>query len=545
MAVKKEPIGESGELVLYLGQKRLKTLDENPFDGQGYTTEEKIHLFQLLQKYVEREMKSKVGKPTFKASMQNGVRFLIFVIQITKEKQMLTTNLKTINECEELLRSYLGIKELYQFLTNLKGEHNAESVFKKTNSEKTFQVLYKFKFSSEILTGVNNIEALQKVYSDFIFWIKISHKIITENGNTFKFMVSENHETRNYTLSQEKVFSIFLVSITLNQNKIVFTIDDIDKFVKIVKTDYDTWESKVYKSIIENFPDWADYILTNEKMIHIMKSVKVKDMLSICKFFMLDPESMKVFGRMVSMQEKVLDTITKNYRNYHRHDEVGYKKGVYLHIRNDSVYIKNALSEFPYLIKFLSERNIITILGTSFQQGRATELGKVKKIFDIDFLGDLEEEKFNQKFTLTEIMNVFWQQDRPFGFDRSLFAREKPVKEPVTTKKQELFNEDKKPQKIFLFYKLMDILGFKFFCEWLVYIYEVNQSVLPEHLLPTWFLVALHYMKNIKSEKIAKINVPEIYYSYKIPEQTVRILLNNFMQKNFETNLYRRMSSKK
>ena len=494
------------------------------FNHQSGTTErDKEHFLVLLRDYTQKELKKKNNRLAYKAIIENGKTLFILVYQVTRKQKTLFTEIKNTVQGKELLRNFLGLKKIYKFLQSLPNEKILTSVLKLSNSEKAFEILYNFKISNSLFAENKTLELLQKRCSDLNFCIKLAHDILSDPLQRFKFLMIENTQAGGYILSERKIFIQLLISFSLGKDQVRFSLNQVQSFLDTAYQNYNEWFIKTKQMFADYFPQYTEYIFGHIEMTTVLAELKNGvSIIQFAKSFFLDSESAKKLGQLKYAFEAVFNSFTvHNYEYIKSHTELIEEQKFTLRIGSKNGILDQIPETYPYLMNFLSKKHILNICIKYSSGKKMLELQKKAELFNIINIGDFKKQDINKKYSLDEILSIFWSNSEPFGLERKIFLQD--------------FNDEsvsiKSIGKQSIFTQLYSRMKFNFFCDWLNHIYDKGGYLFPEAMLPEWFLLGIHYMAYYAPVKNTLL--PKEYFEYEILPDVKKFLLNNTTKNYF------------
>jgi len=159
--------------------------------------------------------------------------------------------LKSIKDAKGIrnhLRDKLGMIDVRDWLST---KDNAEQILKESGQEKIFEGLWKFRYCKATEMYHDDVDIFKKKIKDLKAWFKIIDFLITRSS--FRNRIHMTNARNGVVLwRKDTVFSILLISMTLNSEKTEFSLVEIENFLRLVD-DYDNWHESLLEKI-KSFP---------------------------------------------------------------------------------------------------------------------------------------------------------------------------------------------------------------------------------------------------------------------------------------------------
>lgn len=189
--------------------------------------------------------------------------------------------LKTDKDIRQTIRGLVGLTEIYNWL-DTKGTQ-AEKILKESGSQKLFVDFWKFYYNQGTVTYYQDIQIWKKKIQDLKSWFKVVDFLITHSS--FKHRENLMDTRRDLVFWKKKVvFSSFLISFTLEIDRPIFSLEEIERFLRRVD-DFDSWW-KDLKIRIANFPadSGVQELFESEEMLMIIGQLKTPANRTILNF---------------------------------------------------------------------------------------------------------------------------------------------------------------------------------------------------------------------------------------------------------------------
>lgn len=200
---------------------------------------------------------------------------------LAEEKGIDLKALETDKDIRRTIRSSVGLTEIYQWL-GTKGEQ-AEQILKESGSQKLFVDFWKFYYNQGTVAYYQDLQIWKKKIQDLKSWFKVVDFLITHSS--FKHRENLTDTRRDLVFWKKKVvFSSFLISFTLGIDRPIFSLEEIEKFLRRVD-DFDSWW-KDLQARIGDFPvdSGVQELFASEEMLVIIGQLKTLSNRTILNF---------------------------------------------------------------------------------------------------------------------------------------------------------------------------------------------------------------------------------------------------------------------
>lgn len=189
--------------------------------------------------------------------------------------------LETDKDIRRMIRKSVGLTEIYQWL-DTKGE-KAEKILKESGSQKLFVDFWKFYYNQGTFSYYQDIQIWKKKIQDLKSWFKVVDFLITHSS--FKHRENLTDTRRDLVFWKKKVvFSSFLISFTLGIDRPIFSLEEIERFLRRVD-DFDSWWKELREKIAD-FPadSGVQELFESEEMLVIIGQLKTPANRTILNF---------------------------------------------------------------------------------------------------------------------------------------------------------------------------------------------------------------------------------------------------------------------
>lgn len=476
-------------------------------NNKNLTSDEKKHILFLIQDFIQKKLKVKTGpQKNLDTLKQHGTILCKFLFESSRGTFL---QIDSFEKALQTLRDVSGISKIVQ---DMKDFADCETILITSRTKTVFKCLYDINLSHSELGGIDTWYKFHKKCQDVIFWINLTKEIFTTSKKRFKFLLSHDGSTGELTINRRLIFMVFIVSIVAGIDKRRFSIDEMDLFLDKLQKNPD-WLDNTKSVIRDNFPQFYEGIFESVEMKRIINTLSHHPtILDIANMVPVTKESMQILNRLQAIRSNVIDVLFPE-NSPKTYVEIIETNPELIGI-SDPRMITRVEQELYYLVPLLKQSTLLRLFVRNYRKKNSIVYKEILKQKKELF------EKISQKdtYSLEEVFTQFWTEEKPFGFDRSYFNRD--------SKKNKSSDDSEKviTYRSFIFYKLIGVMKFNNFCEWLNMIYEsYEKSMFPVDFIPDWFLIALHCNRIMNGGNAI---VPIEYYSYPILPELQRFLIN-------------------
>lgn len=336
---------------------------------------------------------------------------------LAEEKSVNLKLLKTDKDIKRTIRSLVGLTEIYQWLS-AKGE-KAEKILKESGSQKLFVDFWKFYYNQGTFSYYQDLQIWKKKIQDLKSWFKVVDFLITHSS--FKHRENLMGTRRDLVFWKKKiVFSSFLISFTLEIDRPIFSLEEIEKFLRRVD-DFDSWWEEL-RIKITNFPadSGIQELFESEEMLVIIGQLKTPANRTILNFAEYLPllksdrdllrELRAIFEAAVNYGLNRPDDLPKQIQLARARANVS---KIFSRLRTKLIH-QFILSKTAFLF-WLSEDNLAEVLvynsfssESDFHPGSLTKFARELEIFSPNI-----EEIVTEKFSVGEIFHASLKKREP------------------------------------------------------------------------------------------------------------------------------------
>lgn len=240
----KEEKNTSSEISLI--EKEVQDLFKAEEDNSTY-----VKIIELSKVYASDLMKIYMNKQkTFENIPSRVAKVIKLLFEVAQIPSVDISNIKTTEEMKTKLREVTGLESINQWLRKRK---NSAEILKQAGKETDFNRLWNFRVDKTKSKEYDNLKSFTQVVKDLHTWLKVVDFFIDTKSAKRKIAFAQpTFETQYWRI--ETIFLTFLISVTLETEKNLFSLRDLKLFLDKMD-DYEKWKTDFKRKVYKGFDE--------------------------------------------------------------------------------------------------------------------------------------------------------------------------------------------------------------------------------------------------------------------------------------------------
>lgn len=397
------------------------------------------------------------------------------------------TSLKKVEDVHDVLRRVSGFTEIYTWLNS---QAETKKILLESGKQNQFLMLWHFKMDLVSYKSFKDLDTYRKEVRDLGVWLKIVALFINRDKSKVAFM-KPSKEVKNWNMGA--IFISFLISITLETEKSMFTLSDMYDFLRKVDH-FDVWKKEVEGKIYGGFEkdSGAKELYEHELMREILRDLEQPKNRVVFYFSgrlvftaadkKLIVAARKVFDKAVaSKTSEELSLITEEGKNAKAKERI-----TRLVSRKKIEFVYECLACQKYYLDWLNDSELMRVIAydnVTDNKG-ILDYAKEHSLASIELLANL-----SRSFTMAEILSQVWKEKEPFNMSWAYLTSNRCTNiRPCGEKFRLKFFHD-------INMEVISYLGYKGYMLWLGKV-ESEGFVPKQETISDFAAIVMHFMFN-------------------------------------------------